>query len=103
VHRRQRQDGVLEAVAGQDDHGTIRREVAIEKRLRHGARAPKRISVGKVLPLAVSTSSGKKRPVRRVPRPVIEAVGHARDVRSERDGAASVDGAVAARVEHGRQ
>ena len=103
MHRRQRQDGVLQAVAGQDDHGPIRRQVAIEKRLRNCARAPQGLEVGEVVPRAVSTAAGKKRPVWRVLRPVFEAVGDAGGVRPERDRTSSVEGAVAALVQHGRQ
>ena len=87
VHRRQRQDGVLEAVAGQDDHRPIRRQVAIEQRLRNRARAPQGLAVGEVLPRAVGTATGEKRAIRRVLRPMFEAVGDAgrRTARAGRD------------------
>ena len=93
------EDGVFEAVAGQDDDGTVRREVAIEQRLRNRPGALQRLPVAEALPRAVLTAAREERAVRRVLRPMFEALGDAPGMTAERDGTSSVDGAVIARVE----
>ena len=61
------------------------------------------VGVGEVLPRAAGIASGKKRSIRRMLRPVLEAVGDAGGVRPERDGTSRVDGAVAPLGQHRRQ
>ncbi len=75
VHRGERQQRVLDAVPRQNDDRPLDRQCAVEQPGGNRADALERRSIRHVLPAPFLIAATQERPVRRVPGPVLEAIG----------------------------
>jgi hypothetical protein len=81
--RREREQQMFEAVAGEDGKRPLLREAAVDQRLRDTADERERLSITEMREIIVC-SPGEQRPVGRFTRPADERVGDAPRVRPER-------------------
>ena len=77
VHGSEAEQRVLEIVAGENDQRALRRELAVEQRLRECAHLVQRHAVTQLHPLIVNATFGKKRLIAPFARPFDQPVGDA--------------------------
>ena len=87
---------VLEAVLREDGDGALRRQLALDQRLRDAEDAVARFPVGERAPLAVAAAPGEKGSVGRVLCPVQQLLGEPLRIRRQRHARAQDHGAVGA-------
>ncbi len=83
VHRRERQQAMLNAVAGENHERPVRRDAAVEQRLRQRADARQGIGVGQPTPVSGGVARRQKRSIGSLARPMLEPLGHLRRIRPE--------------------
>jgi hypothetical protein len=84
VHRGQGQQRVLDAVAGEDQHRPLRRQLAVEERLRQASHRRVRLGVAPRSPLPGRAALRQEYAVGGVLRPVLQPLGDPPRVRAER-------------------
>ncbi len=101
IHRGQRQQRVLDAVAGEDDDRPLGGKVARQQSRRDAAHPRQHLRVSQLAPFAIRAALRDENAIRRLFRPALQRVAVARRVIAERLLDAEDDRAVALALEHG--
>ena len=84
VHRRQRQQGMVDPIARQDQDRPFGRQLPIEQRLRDASDAVERVRVSQRAPATSQIALREKDPTWSFSGPVLESVGDPIGIRAER-------------------
>ena len=94
MHRGKPKERMLDGVIGEDRDRALGRKAAREERRADAPHARHRLPIGETAPIAVAAALRKKETVRHKARPMRQALGEARGIRTEPHGRTRVDRSV---------